>query len=456
MIRLVLFIVIIALASWGVVWVADNPGQVSLNWGGWRIDTSASVLAVVAVFFAAVVAVVYRIWLFVTRAPQMVSGAMKQRRSHKGYVALTQGMVAVAAGDAKEAARQVKRADGLLGDPPLTLLLKAQAAQLNGDEKAAENFFKEMLKNEETEFLGLRGLLGQAMKAGDKETALEIAHRAQAIKPKSEWLADVLFELESSTGHWELASQSLKQLEKIDNKMGAGSADEQFRRRAVVFYGRSIEAENIGDMRARTKWMEKSFNTYPGFVPAAIRLASIYADDNRPRKTAAVVEKAWALSPNPQLLEPYYRAGVVVDGIKKVKVTEKLIRTNPGHPESFMALAAAALEAKLWGQARTNLDQAMEKGVATRRLYMMQASLEEEEKQDSQSAKRWLHLAASAPQDPAWVCADCGHVDSQWQPYCPSCGGLDSAGWHSSHGVDQGVGQGADGGDTPLAISHSN
>jgi hypothetical protein len=43
-------------------------------------------------------------------------------------------MVAVAAGDAAEAGRQAKRADALLGDPPLTMLLSAQAAQLNGDD----------------------------------------------------------------------------------------------------------------------------------------------------------------------------------------------------------------------------------------------------------------------------------------------------------------------------------
>ncbi|MDH5490098.1 MAG: heme biosynthesis protein HemY, partial [Rhodospirillaceae bacterium] len=152
MIRLVLFIIFVALVSWGAVWVAGNPGAVSLNWGGWQIETSVGVLVGTAVLFALIVALAYRMWLFITRAPAMVGNTIKQRRSRKGYKALTQGMVAVAAGDAREAARQVKRADGLLGDPPLTLLLKAQSAQLNGDELAAEKFFKAMLENEETEF----------------------------------------------------------------------------------------------------------------------------------------------------------------------------------------------------------------------------------------------------------------------------------------------------------------
>src|SRR5262249_57792128 len=92
-------------------------------------------------------------------------GADNRRR--KAYRALTQGMVAVAAGDAGEARRQAKLAGTLLNDPPLTLLLAAQAAQLDGDERAAEKYFRAMLDRPETAFLGLRGLLMQSLKAGN-------------------------------------------------------------------------------------------------------------------------------------------------------------------------------------------------------------------------------------------------------------------------------------------------
>ena len=45
--------------------------------------------------------------------------------------------------------------------------LAAQAAQLNGDELAARKYFTAMLDRPETRFLGLRGLLTQALKTGD-------------------------------------------------------------------------------------------------------------------------------------------------------------------------------------------------------------------------------------------------------------------------------------------------
>src|ERR687888_327363 len=69
-------------------------------------------------------------------------------------------------GDAVEAQRQAKQAGDLLNDPPLTLLLEAQAAQLGGDEKAATRYFRAMLDHPEASFLGLRGLLMQSLKTG--------------------------------------------------------------------------------------------------------------------------------------------------------------------------------------------------------------------------------------------------------------------------------------------------
>ena len=80
-----------------------------------------------------------------------------------------------------------RRADKLLDHAPATLLLSAQTAQLEGDEGAARTF-QEMLKHQETEFLGLRGLLAQAMKDGDWESALTLARRAYLRRPNTPWV----------------------------------------------------------------------------------------------------------------------------------------------------------------------------------------------------------------------------------------------------------------------------
>ena len=45
MIRIILFLLLIALAAAGAAWVADQTGDVVLSWGGWRVKTTLPVFA---------------------------------------------------------------------------------------------------------------------------------------------------------------------------------------------------------------------------------------------------------------------------------------------------------------------------------------------------------------------------------------------------------------------------
>ena len=45
MFRIILFLVLIALAAACAAWVAEQPGDVMLSWGGWRAEMQLSVFA---------------------------------------------------------------------------------------------------------------------------------------------------------------------------------------------------------------------------------------------------------------------------------------------------------------------------------------------------------------------------------------------------------------------------
>ncbi|MBF0252140.1 MAG: tetratricopeptide repeat protein [Alphaproteobacteria bacterium] len=431
MLRLFLFIVIAGAAAWGVVWLTDNPGQVNLDWGGWKVQTSAGVLTVMVVLFAVAAALAYRAWLFVTRAPGRIGDARRNRRSQRGYKALTKGMVAVAAGDAEEALAQVKQADGLLGEPPLTLLLKAQAAQLNGDETAAEAFFTAMLDDPEMEFLGLRGLLNQAMKRGDAAVALDIARKAQALKPGSVWLTDTVFALEARAGTWSNAATALGRLDK-SRALPAGVAK---RRQAIVELGESFEAAHAGNAGRALKHAEKAVSLDGSLGAAAVRLAELYIANGRQKKAQSVLETAWKVKPHPALAEAYYVAVDANDGLKKASAAERLLSFKTD-AEAHVVLGKAALEAELWGRARTHLGRALEAGRRTRSVYAMMARLEDAERGDKDKIRDWLSRAADAAGDPAWVCADCGHVEAHWSAHCPKCHGFDTLMWDTPPGYE--------------------
>jgi len=431
MLRLISFLVAASALAWGLIWVSNNPGAVSLNWGGWQIETSAGVLVGGVTILVVVAALVYRFWLFLTHAPGQLVDMYRERRSRNGYKALTKGMVAVAAGDGEESARQVHKADGLLGEPPLTLLLKAQSAQLGGDETAAERFFVAMLDEPEMEFLGLRGLLNQAVKRGDDEAALALARRAQALKPKSEWLAETLFELESRAGTWAAAGEALSHA----GKLTAISQGDTRHRQAIVALGESQEAERAGDPVKALKLAEKAVSLDTALTAAALRLATLYLNRGDKHKASQVVEKAWALKPHPDLAALYYRADSADDGLKKVTAAQKLLALKSNSIDGHMVVAEAALQAHLWGQARTHLGAALEAGCQSRKVFTMMADLEDQEHGDKDQVRHWLARAASASADPAWVCSHCGHVEAKWSAHCPKCRSFDEMDWQTPQGL---------------------
>jgi HemY protein len=185
MLRALYTFLIIAVLSAIAIWLADNPGELVMHWRGYEIRTSF-VIGVAAMALAAFLALFfYRIVVSFIETPASVSAFLEKRRQQKGFLALSRGMVAVAAGDAGEAKRYAAQAHKLLDAPPLTLLLAAQAAQLEGNEAAATGYFEQMLAAPETEFLGLRGLFIQARRAGDRDKALAYARRAFELRPQT-------------------------------------------------------------------------------------------------------------------------------------------------------------------------------------------------------------------------------------------------------------------------------
>ena len=424
MARALWFLFVLGLLVIAAVWLADNPGSVTLHWQDYRLDTSVALLLVAVALIAAAAAAAYRLWRFIRRAPASLSRAGRERRRRRGYLALTQGLVAVAAGDAEEARHQVKRADGLLDDPPLTLLLSAQAAQLAGDEGTGGKYFAAMLDRPETEFLGLRGLLIQAIKRGDRNEALGLARRAYGLKPKSAWVASNLFALQTGAGLWADAETTLAR--SVRNTLV--EATEGRRRRAVLAYQRSLEAGDRERGAEALKRARAAHGLDPGFIPAAVRLARLLIGAGRARKAAAVIEDTWSRAPHADLLDAYWAARGAADGLEKVHAAERLAKFNPDHVESHLAMAAAALEAPLWGEARKHLEAAGGTDPSARVCRLM-AALEESEHENMARAHEWLMRASVAERDPAWVCEHCGNAVAQWSALCGKCDGFDSFAW---------------------------
>ena len=418
--RALFYLVQLALLVAAAIWLAERPGEVRIDWLGWRLETSAAMLALVVLALAWVLAVLRGLWRWLRRAPGEYVEARRERRREAGYEALGRGLAAVAAGDAAEARRLARKASGLLDEPPLTRLLAAQAAQLSGDEAEAERQFQAMRADPATEFLGLRGLLTKALRDGSREQALALAERALELKPQAPWLLKQTFALQAEARKWRPAMATLA------DAAGRGAINKDEARRARTALLAALAEETPDDGEAK-HLLGEAIELTPGFVPAAVALARLHAAAGAERKAIKALERAWSAAPHPDIARAWLALKADTAALDRMRWLQRLTQTHGDHPESRLALAEAALDAQLWGEARRQLQD-----LATRptpRVVRLMARVEREERADVEAARAWLERMQTAEADPVWVCSACGAQATGWSPACGNCRAFDALEW---------------------------
>jgi len=411
-----------------VGFAADNPGRVEITWQGWQIDTSAAVLAVMLIAALAVLSGLIALVGGLLRWPRHRRRRRAARRRVAGDAAVTRGLVALAAGDAVAAQHEAARAETLLDGSPVPLLLAAEAARQQGDRSTTRQFFAKLLERPETEFLGLRGLLGEALNTGDASIARRFAEGARALRPGSPWLADSVLALQARTADWSAAAETIAD----GSRRKILPAARARHGRGVVLYQQSREAERRGDLRAAAALAARAQALLPDLAEPAAHHAQLLLALQRNRAAKRAIERAWRTTPHPDLARVYLDADHAEQPLAKAAALQRLAEQNPDAVESHLAVAEAALNAQLWGEARRHLGIAAAGAPPpgpTRRLCLMMARLEDSEPGAPQMARNWLERAAGAPPDPCYVCARCNAVNSEWQPVCGQCGGFDTFAW---------------------------
>lgn len=423
MVRLIGIFLAIALLAAGAAWFADNPGAVAVDWRGYRLETSLSILLLA---FGLVLVTVLAIFGAIRRIRSGISHLSARRamaRQRRGLQTLTQGMVALAAGDAAAASREAARADELLGKAPLTLLMRAQAAQLDGDDEAVRVHYEAMLGDPEMEFVGLRGLINRAVRNRDFAGARTLIDRAGKLRPKSPWVNTAKFEIACATGEWADARSALDAAGKA-KLIGKSEAQRQ---RAVLAFARAQDALKSGWRSDALDHAQAALKDAPGLIPAAAMAARLMSETGKQRRAERILEKAWSLQPHPELAAAFCDVVKDEDPHARLSRFAKLRAANPDHRETALTGAELALAAGEITQARSFMGAVGEGGRSVRACMTMamiaQAAGEADE------ARIWLGRAPLAAREPAWVCGTCGRRAAEWQLLCPACGAFDAQQW---------------------------
>lgn len=424
MIRLLAILIGAALVAAGIAWIASQQGELLFTAGAYEIRTTAPVALALVVLFAALVGFSTRLVALVLSGPGAIGAWFNERRMRRGHDAISRGLVAVAAGDIQGARHYVGRAKSILGAHPLSLLLVAQSAQLDGDEASQRAAYNAMLAHEETEFLGLRGLFMLAQRDGDNEAAAKHAERAHLLKPRALWATNALFDLKSAHGQWRDAMAVLKDASDI-GLIDSGLAR---RRRAVLLAAEARDAEHRGDGEAALNLALEALSLSPALTPAASLAARRLVLQNKVWRAQDVVEQAWTQAPHPDLADAYAAIVPNESPEARAKRMRDLARLNRDHFESRMLDAEQAILVRDYVEARRVLAP-LAQGFASARVCALMAEIEESDSANASAAYSWLMRAARAPRDTEWRCTNCGWISADWAPVCGSCGAFDTLSW---------------------------
>ncbi|MGA2054206.1 MAG: heme biosynthesis HemY N-terminal domain-containing protein [Bradyrhizobium sp.] len=420
MYRIILFLLLIALAAAGAAWIADQPGDVVLSWDGWRVNATLPVFALALGIAIVAAMMVWTVLGALWRLPEKIRKSNRERRHARGRHAITQGLLAIGHGDSAAARLHADVARRHAVGDPLTLLLHAQSAQLDGNRHAAREAFQAMAAREDTRLLGLRGLFIEAQRADDVVAAVAIAEEVLKTSPSSTWASQAVLGFRCARADWSGA------LSILDNNLSSGLIDKQTyrRQRGVLLTARALELETTDRDQSRDVVME-AVKLAPTLVPAAVLAAKFQSEAHQIRRAMRLVEAAWLAQPHPDLADAYAHVKLGDSARQRLVRVETLAAKAPGHLESALAVARAAIDATEFGKARAALAPFVE--APTQRVAMLMAEIERTEHGDSGKARAWTLRAVRALHDPVWT-AD-GYVSDRWRPVSPVSGRLDAFQW---------------------------
>ncbi len=366
-------------------WIGGMPGDVTAHAGAYTITTSTPAALLLLFLIAALFTVVLRVLGSVYRTPKTVAAWRGAKKTAAGEVATQRGLVALAAGDAAAAQAEAKRAAKYLGETPLAVLLRAEAAKLAGDVAGAKTAFKTLAAHKEMRFLGHRGLLDASLSEADHEAAQRHAADAEDAYPGAAWTRAQRLTLALKARDYNTA-------------LGLTRAKNEV---AALAVAAGAQAANPRDA---LRYAQIATKAVPDFAPAVAAAAAALRALGKNRAARKAVLGAWRTAPQPLLAEVWFVPGATP--LERAQDALALVVVNPGHVESELVLAQTGLAAGLPAEAKRHAEAALATG------------------QDDGRAQGILDALEGRPRTmgrSTWLCDACHNATENWAALCPSC-----------------------------------
>lgn len=316
MINLLLFLFFIGFAGLAAAFIVENPGNVTMVWFDYQIETSVAFIIIAALLAFTFLILLTSVIVRILSIPSRFRKKRTIKQLESGMTELTHSVAALATSNIESAEKHVGKVERLLGKTPLTLLLSAQISKTKGDEPKTQKLLEQLLEHKETEYLAARSLSDSASKQDNFPKALQLAKKAQSLNPKNNTSSLAVISLQVRLKQWDEALANVQKI-KIPRR-------EKFRIRALIQLAR-------GETMLRDERSEEALplannviKILPYFAPAVSFTARVYSKNDMYNKAIRIIVKAWKYSRSPLLIDTLNEISEHEPNEKKEKLLAKL------------------------------------------------------------------------------------------------------------------------------------
>lgn len=421
MIRLALWIIASLVITAAIAWLISLPGTLTIELLGYRMQPQ---LGVAAFFLIGAIAVAILVWGIVKRivaAPYFLARRSRERRKDAGFMALSDGFIALQSGDAARARQLAREAQNHLPRNPAAQLLEARADLALGDMHAAREHYRALISNRKTAVAALAGLFDQSRQQGRPDVALTFAQKALDIVPVTPWAREAVFDDLTRNGRWDEALAML-----VDDPAITREERMRKRRRQAVVETARAQIDEGREPMAALEHALAALKLQSDFVPAALIAARIYINRNESRRAQSLLRRVWRATSHPDVALLFANAVPGASAVDRLKRVRELVELPPANKAGALVLARAAIDAFDWVTARSALAN-YSSANPSQAVCELMGEIEDGQNADSAKAREWRQRALGAPRDPQWT-AD-GITADEWEPLSPVTGKLDAFEW---------------------------
>ncbi len=353
---LFLTILVLLAAALFTSFALNEPGYVLLGYGKTSIELPLIDFLLLLLAGLFVLYLLIKLVSSIFSTPKKLRGLRQRQQGHKARKGLTKGLIDMAAGEWARAEKTVLKGVERSDVPLLNYLVAAHAAQQQDATDRRDEHIRKAIEADPLAEVAV-GLTQAELQIRQKqyEEALATLQHLEELAPKHKFVKKQLARLFFKLKDW----QHLAELLPVVRKQGGLSAEELGQMEAATMKARmefAAEQNNLAELKRLWNEIPKASRSRPELVAM---YASLLLKMGERDEAESVLTAALDQALDDRLLVLYSSLQFENPAQAMARAEQWQSKAGENHPVLLMTIARLSLQARLWGKARSALQQSI-------------------------------------------------------------------------------------------------